>query len=125
MLPAGTPAAYNGRRVRVYPFLRRVSSFTGRLLAFSFLLSLLLTFLWLAGNAQGFLDSTQAAILACLRWALLVELAAGFWTAGILVVRSVSERRWFPVRLALTVVSLAAGIFLLASLGFFQAWLLP
>jgi hypothetical protein len=125
MLPAGTPAAYNGRRVRVYPFLRRVSSFTGRLLAFTFLLSLLLTFLWLAGNAQGFLDTTQAAILAVLRWALLVELAAGAWTAGILVARSVSERRWFPVRMVLTAVSLATGVFLLASLGFLQAWLQP
>jgi hypothetical protein len=125
VLPAGTPAAYNGRRVRVYPFLRWVSSFTGRLLAFSFLLSLLLTFLWLAGNAQGFLDATQAAILAVLRWSLLVELAAGAWTAGLLVARSVSERRWFPVRLVLAVVSLAAGVFMLASLGFLQTWLRP
>jgi hypothetical protein len=95
------------------------------LLAFSFLLSLLLTFLWLAGNAQGFLDATHAAILSGLRWALLVELAAGAWTAGLLVARAVSERRWFPVRLVLTVVSLAAGVFMLASLGFLQAWLQP
>ena len=111
--------------MRVYPFLRRVSSFSGRLLVFSFLLSLLLTFLWLAGNAQGFLDATQAAILAGLRWTLLVELAAGVWTAGILVARSVCEHRWFPVRLVLTVVSLAAGVFMLASLGLLQAWLQP
>ena len=52
-LPAGTPAAYNGTRVRVYPFLRWVSSFAGRLLAFAFLLSLLLAFLWLAGQRAG------------------------------------------------------------------------
>jgi hypothetical protein len=94
-------------------------------MAFSFLLSMLMTFLWLAGNAQGFLDTTQAAVLACLRWTLLVELAAGAWTAGILVARSVSEHRWFPVRLVLTVVSLATGAVLLASLSFLQAWLRP
>ena len=125
MLPAGTPAAYNGIRVRVYPFLRQVSSFAGRLLALAFLLSLLLTFLWLAGNAQGFLDTTQEAILTCLRWTLLVELAAGAWTTGILMTRSVLERRLFPVRYVLTVVSLVAGVCLLASLGFLQAWLRP
>ncbi|MCX7030531.1 MAG: hypothetical protein NTU62_10485 [Spirochaetes bacterium] len=111
--------------MRVYPFLRRVSSFAGRLLALSFLLSLLLTFLWLAGNAQGFLDTTQAAILACLRWTLLVELAAGAWTAGILVARSVLERRLFPARFVLAAASLVAGACLLASLGFLQSWLRP
>ena len=111
--------------MRVYPFLRWVSSFAGRLLAFSFLLSLLLVFLWLAGNAQGFLDGTQAAILAFLRWTLIVEIAAGAWTAGLLVARTVRERRLFPVRFVLAAVSLAAGIALLASLGFLQAWLRP
>jgi len=112
-------------RVRVYPFLRWVSSFAGRLLAFTFLLSLLLAFLWLAGNAQGFLDTTQATILACLRWALLVELAAGAWNAGFLVARSVSEHRLFPVRFVLTLATIVAGAALLASLGALQAWLRP
>ena len=111
--------------MRVYPFLRWVSSFAGRLLAFSFLLSLLLVFLWLAGNAQGFLDGTQAAILAFLRWTLIVEIAAGAWTSGLLVARTVRERRLFPVRFVLAAVSLAAGTALLASLGFLQAWLRP
>ncbi len=112
-------------RVRVYPFLRWVSSFVGRLLAFTFLLSLFLAFLWLAGNAQGFIDATQAAILAFLRWTLLIELAAGIWTAGILIARSWIEHRLFPVRFALTAASLVAGACLLASLGFLQAWLRP
>jgi drug/metabolite transporter (DMT)-like permease len=110
-------------RVRVYPFLRWVSSFAGRLLAFAFLLSLLLAFLWLAGNAQGFLDTTQAAILAALRWTLLVVVAAATWTVGLLVARSWIERRLFPVRFVLAAASLAAGVALLASLGFLQAWL--
>lgn len=125
MLPAGTPAVYNGRRVRVYPFVRHVSSFAGRLLAFAFLLSLLLAFLWLAGNAQGFLDATQATLLSFLRWTLLIELAAGVWTEGILVARTVLERRLFPVRSLLAAAALVAGAFLLASLGFLQAWLRP
>jgi len=112
-------------RVRVYPFLRHLSSFSGRLLAFAFLLALLLVFLWLAGNAQGFLDATQAAILAALRWTLLVELAAGVWTIGLLVARSAIERRLFPVRAVLAAASLVAGASLLASLGFLQAWLRP
>lgn len=112
-------------RVRVYPFLQRLSSFAGRLLAFTFLLSLLLAFLWLTGNAQGFLDATQASILAVLRWTLLVEIAAGVWTAGVLVARTIIERRLFPVRFALAAISLAAGACLLASLGFLQAWLRP
>jgi hypothetical protein len=111
--------------VRVYPFLKWVSSFAGRLLALTFLLSLLLAFLWLAGNAQGFLDGTQAAILELLRWTLRIELAAGAWTAGILVARSVLEHRFFAVRFALAAASLVAGACLLASLGFLQAWLRP
>ena len=124
-LPAGTPAAYNGNRVRVYPFLRWVSSFSGRLLAFAFLLSLLLAFLWLAGNAQGFLDATQGAILASLRLTLLVAIAAGAWTLGTLVARCLTERRVLVARLLLALVALAAGSVLLASLGFLQAWLQP
>jgi len=122
-LPAGSPAAYTVVRVRVYPFLRPLSSLTGRLLAFTFLLSLLLAFLWLAGNAQGFLDATQTSILAVLRWSLLAEIAAGVWTAGVLVARSLTERRLFPVRFALAALALLAGAFLLAWLGFLQAWL--
>jgi hypothetical protein len=102
-----------------------VSSFAGRLLVFAFLLSLLLAFLWLAGNAQGFLDATQAALLSFLRWALLIELAAGVWTEGILVARTVLERRLFPVRFLLAAAALVVGAGLLASLGFLQAWLRP
>ena len=124
-LPAGPPAAYNGDRVRVYPFLRWVSSFSGRLLAFAFLLSLLLAFLWLAGNAQGFLDATQRTILAALHLTLLVAVGAGAWTLGTLVARCITERRVLVVRLLLALVSLAAGSLLLASLGFLQAWLRP
>jgi hypothetical protein len=122
-LPAGTPAAYTEVRVRVYPFLRRLSSFSGRLLAFTFLLSLLLAFLWLVGNTQGFLDATQVSILAVLHGTLLVEIAAGVWTVGVLVARSWTERRLFPVRLVLAALSLAAGSALLAWLAFLQAWL--
>lgn len=124
-LPAGTPAVYNGDRVRVYPFLRWVSSFSGRLLAFAFLLSLLLAFLWLAGNAQGFLDTTQGAILAALRLVLLAAIGAGAWTLGTLVARCITERRVLLARLLLALVALAAGAVLLASLGFLQAWLRP
>ena len=124
-LPAGTPAAYNGDRVRVYPFLRWVSSFSGRLLAFAFLLSLLLAFLWLAGNAQGFLDTTQGTILAALRLVLLAAVGAGAWTLGTLVARCVTERRVLFARLFLSLVALAAGAVLLAMLGFLQAWLRP
>ena len=110
--------------MRVYPFLRQVSSFAGRLLLLSFSLSLLLAFFWLAGNAQGFLDATQRALLAGLRWTLLVELAAGLWTAVTLVVRSVVERRLPVLRFVLTGIALSAGAALLLSLGFLQAWLL-
>ncbi len=125
-LPAGTPAAYNEDRVRVYPFLRWVSSFSGRLLAFTFLLSLLLAFLWLAGNAQGFLDATQGTILAGLRLALLVAIAAGAWTMGTLVARCLTERRVL-VRAAARWRSSRwrPRSVLLASIGFLQAWLQP
>jgi hypothetical protein len=124
-LPAGTPAAYNGDRVKVYPFLRWVSSFSGRLLAFVFLLSLLLAFLWLAGNAQGFLDATQGTILATLRLSLLVVIAAGAWSMGTLVARCFTERRVLVARLLLALVALATSSVLLASIGFLQAWLQP
>jgi len=111
--------------VKVYPFLRWVSSFSGRLLAFAFLLSLLLAFLWLAGNAQAFLDATQGTILATLRLALLVAIAAGAWTMGTLVARCLTERRVLVARMLMALVALAAASVLLASIGFLQAWLQP
>jgi hypothetical protein len=102
-----------------------VSSFSGRLLAFAFLLSLLLAFLWVAGNAQGFLDTTQGTILAVLRLTLLVAVAAGAWTLGTLLVRCIAERRLFAARIILSLFSVAAAGALLATLGLLQAWLRP
>jgi hypothetical protein len=102
-----------------------VSSFSGRLLAFAFLLSLLLAFLWLAGNAQGFLDTTQGTILAALRLVLLVAIASGAWTMGTLVARCITEHRVLVARMLLSLAALATGTVLLASLGFLQAWLQP
>jgi hypothetical protein len=100
-----------------------VSSFVGRLMAFTFLLSLLLAYLWAVGNLQEFQDTTQGMLLAGLRWMLLAELAFGCWLLMLLCVRVAVERKAFLWRWLTALGSMGASLLLLASLQFLQAWL--
>ncbi len=109
--------------MRSYPFLKRVSSFVGRLLSLSFFVSLLLAYLWVVGNIQEFQDATQALLLAALRWTLLGELTLGCWLLVLLGVRVAVERQALLWRWLAALASMGVSLILLASLQFLQAWL--
>ncbi len=109
--------------VRFYPFLRRVSSFVGRLLTLAFAVSLLLAYLWVVGNIQEFQDATQALLLAALRWSLLAELMLGCWLLILLAVRVTVERQPLLWRWLSALGSMGVSLLMLASLQFLQAWL--
>ncbi len=109
--------------MKEYPFLSRVSSLTGRAVAFFFLVSLLLFFLYILGNSQDFLDSTQIFILSLLRASLSLELLTSLWLAGLLGHRTFNERRPFVVRWTLLSLSLILSVVLLTALRFVQQWL--
>jgi hypothetical protein len=106
-----------------YRFLSRVSSFTGRAVVFCFILSALLFYLYVLGNDQDFLDSTQVLILSLLRISLSLELVTGFWLAGLLVYRTISEHRVLLLRGVLLVLSLVICGALLVALRMVQQWL--
>ena len=106
-----------------YRFLSQVSSYTGRAVVFFFLISALLFFVYLLGNYQDFLDSTQSTLLSLLRVALSLELLTGAWLAVLLVYRGISERRVLAVRWVLLILSLFLCGALLAALRMVQQWL--
>jgi uncharacterized membrane protein YfcA len=108
-----------------YRFLLPMSSFAGRAAVFFFCMSALLVFVYVLGNYQDFLDSTQEFLLLLLRVSLSLQLVAGMWCAGLLVYRSVRERRPRIVRWILLLLSMAVCAVVLAALRFVQQWLVP
>ncbi len=115
--------SYSLARMKEYPFLTRLSSFTGRAVVFFFLLSVLLFFFYLLGNYQDFLDSTQLFLLSLLRLALVLELASGAYLAVFLVRHCVHTRRPYVLRWILLVLSMSASGGLLLALQYVRAWL--
>ena len=109
--------------MKEYRFLSYLSSFAGRAVAFFFIMSLVLLLLYVLGNYQDFLDSTQLFLLSCLRVALSLELIMGAWLAGFLVYRNLSEHRPFVVRWILLALAFCTSVVLLAALRLVQQWL--
>ncbi len=109
--------------MRAYLFVLRLSSLASRAVAFFFLCSLLLLFLYLLGNSQDFLDNTQLFLLGSLRVTLILELVCGMYLAVLLVVRTVRERKVFVLRSVLLVLSMVVCVALLLSIRFLQSWL--
>ena len=106
-----------------YSFLTSVSSFAGRAVVFFFIVSLLSLFLYVLGNYQDFLDSTQLFLLGCLRVSLSLQLVCSAWLAGFLVYRAMREKRAFVVRWILLSLSFSASAVLLVALRLVQQWL--
>jgi len=115
--------------MRGYPFLRRLSSVLGAGTIFLFFVSMALAALYLLGNFQSFLDSSQTFLLETLRWSLCLEILCGIWLLPALVFRLATERTRFLarffLRLFLLLSSLAVCAFLLVATRFFQAWFHP
>ena len=110
-------------RMKEYPFLTRLSSFTGRAAVFFFFLSVILFFFYILGNYQDFLDSTQLFLLSLLRLTLALELASGAYLAIFLVRQSLHEHRPHIVRWVLLVFSMTGSGALLLALQYVRAWL--
>ncbi|HET6487150.1 MAG TPA: hypothetical protein VFH83_12060 [Spirochaetia bacterium] len=108
--------------MRAYPFPRRLSSFAGRAVAFFFVLSILLLYIYLVGNYQDFLDSSQIYLLSLLRISLVLELASGFALAVFLGWRVARDHRPFVGRWLLLLGSMVCAFGLLAALRFAQQW---
>jgi hypothetical protein len=106
-----------------YPILSHVSSFAGRAVVFFFICSMICLFLYVLGNYQDFLDSTQLFLLASLRVSLSLEMITAFWLAGFLVYRTVREHRPFIVRWILLALAFSSSAVLLAALRLVQQWL--
>lgn len=109
--------------MKEYPFLTRLSSFTGTAVVFFLLLSVLLFFFYILGNYQDFLDSTQLFLLSLLRLTLSLELASGAYLAFFLVRRSVHEHRPFVLRWVLLAFCMTGSGALLLVLQYIRAWL--
>jgi len=113
----------NMLRTKAYLFLSRLSSFTGRAVAFFFVISILLLFSYLIGNYQDFLDSTQIFLLSLLHVSLGLQLACGVWLAGFLAYRNKHEHRRFLLRWILLILSCVCSAGLLVALSYVQQWL--
>jgi hypothetical protein len=106
-----------------YPILSRLSSFTGRAVAFFFASSVLVTFFFLVGNDQEFLESTQSLLLRLLSASLALQLVFGAAACVFLARRTLVERRPFVLRWVLLVLSLALSLVLLLGLHWLRSWL--
>jgi hypothetical protein len=109
--------------MKSYPFLQRVSSFTGRAVVFFFISSLLLLFFFLLGNYEDFLDSTQLFLILCLTISLILQLLCGTYLIVLLILRAIRERRAFVLRFILLFLSMFLCGGLLVSIRFLQSWL--
>jgi hypothetical protein len=85
-----------------------------------FVLAALLFALYLLGNFQEFLDSTQALLLRLLRPALLAEVLLALLYIVLLLVRA--RRRLLVGRLVLSFLSVVLCAGLLLATGFLSAW---
>jgi hypothetical protein len=92
----------------------------GRAVVFFFVLAALLFALYLLGNFQEFLDSTQALLLRLLRPALLAEVLLALLYVVLLLVRA--RRRLLVGRLVLSFLSAVLCAGLLLATGFLSAW---
>ena len=93
-----------------------------RVLTVSFLVSLALLLLYVLGNYQGFLDTTQYLLLDAAGITLWVAVSSGALVTVLLVVNAFVEKR-FPVLrfLGTLLAALTAGA-LVTALEFLTAW---
>jgi hypothetical protein len=94
---------------------------TGRGAVFFFVFSLLVFALYLLGNFQEFLDSSQLILLGLLRIGLLSQLLTAL--AYFVMLFLLGRQRRYPGRLVLCVLSAAFSAALLLAVGFLSAWL--
>jgi hypothetical protein len=107
------------RRRRVF-LLSSLYWLVARSVVFFFIFSLLLFLLYLLGNFQEFLDSTQIFLIQLLKVSLLAEVFTGL--LYILMVFLLRRQRRFLGKVILCSLSVAASFVLLLAFSFLTAW---
>jgi hypothetical protein len=92
----------------------------GRAAVFFFVLSILVFALYLLGNFQEFLDSSQLLLLGLLRVSLLAEILAAL--SYFVIVFLLGRQRRYPGRLVLSLLSAVFSAALLVSVSYLSAW---
>jgi hypothetical protein len=92
-----------------------------RAVVFFFIFSLLLFLLYLLGNFQEFLDSTQIFLIKLLKFSLLAEVFIGF--LYVLLVFLLQRQRRYLGKLILCSLSIVSSFALLLAFSFLSAWL--
>jgi hypothetical protein len=92
----------------------------GRAAVFFFVLSLLVLALYLLGNFQDFLDSSQLLLLSILRISLLAEILTAL--AYFLMIFLLGRWRRYPGRLVLCFLAAVFSTALLLAVSFLSAW---
>jgi len=101
-------------------FFQSLYWLVGRAVVFFFVLSVLVFALYLLGNFQEFLDSTQVLLLTLLRPALLAEVLLAVLYMVLVLLRVRQGLRWGRLVLSFLAVVFSAG--LLLATGFLTAW---
>ena len=94
----------------------------GRSLVFFFVVSLLLLGLYLLGNFQDFLDTSQLFLLKSLEISLLIEVVLSLFYIIFILFSTVSTGKLDLLRLILAFFSLSFCFALLLALKFLSAW---
>ncbi len=98
-------------------------SVVGRTCVFLFLFTLLCISLFLLGNFQDFLDSTQVFLLHLFEISSVAFVMASLYYIGVLIVLASRGRRLQTLRLVLAAAGVVAFSALYALVRFFLAWL--
>jgi len=103
-------------------FREPVFRVTGRSLIFFLVVSLLLLGLYMLGNFQDFLDTSQLFLLKSLEFSLLIEVVLSLFYIIFILFYAVSTGKLRLLRLILAFLSLSFCFVLLLALKFLSAW---
>lgn len=118
----GWSIQFNGRFM--FDDLRKTWLFSllGRLTAFLALLSLLILFLYIIGNYQQFLDSSQLLLLKILETVSLFGAISGIYYIFFIFFIGLMEKKVMVLRLVLTILIILVCVFLFSGIKFLSSW---
>ena len=95
---------------------------SGRILWYSFLHLVLLSVLYLLGNAQGFLDQTQLLLLRLVEIAAIAAAGSGVYRVGYCLIRAFATGAGRVLQLAATTLATVLSVLLLLASMFLLIW---
>jgi len=102
--------------------IQRLHSLIGRFALFTFCVSLLLFELYLLGNYQKFLDSTQILILELCNIFVIINILVSNYYLILIIITAIRNNRFYIIRFILCFISLLFSLLLLFGLKFLKAW---